>query len=156
MKASVTVVDHGLKKIKARLFELSKNPSYVKVGLLGDGKKNNRTGAPLTNSALGIIHEFGTSVHPPRPFIMPSFQKNKAEYLKMLAAGVKKDIHSESTRETVLALIGQKVSADMKAFIATNQVKPASGGPGKTTLLDTARMMNSITYAVIKKMRGSK
>lgn len=152
MKASVKVIDHGLKELKRQLKKLVENPSYVKAGLLGTGGKDKRSDGKLTNAELGIIHEFGTSRLPPRPFISPAFQKGKPEYLRMLIAGGKKGaLHDEANRERTLEIIGMKIAADMKAYIATNQVKPPSGGAGKTTLIDTARMMNSITHLVVKK-----
>lgn len=151
MKASVKVIDHGLKELKRQLKALLRNPSYVKAGLLGAGGNAKRADGALTNTELGIIHEFGTSRLPPRPFISPAFQKGKPEYLRMLITGAKArgSLHEETARERTLNIIGMKIAADMKAYIATNQVKPPSRGEGKTTLIDTGRMMNSITYVVV-------
>lgn len=166
MSASLKVVDRGLKKIKQNLADLAKSPSYVKVGLLGNGKK--RPSGELSNAELGIIHEFGTSTIPARPFIKPGFEKNKETYLKMLRNGVKGDLKGSHSgaRETTLALIGMKAAADMKAFVvggpeipppnteSTRKRKEAKRARGNVapvrTLVDTGRMVGAITYAVVK------
>ena len=63
----------GLTGTLRRSIEYSVGPNYVVVG---------------TNVVYGIYHEFGTSHHPPRPFIGPAFTEEVPKYLPLLAGEV--------------------------------------------------------------------
>jgi hypothetical protein len=162
--------DKGLKA----LFGIAKERArpYVKVGVMGDGGKNTRPGDPITNVELALIQEFGSPTNniPARSFIRAPFQAKKAEYAKMLARLVEarfralgKDLHKGWDAKS-FAVLGEKIAADLKANMpgtpppnaeSTLKKKLAltrAGSLGEPqTLVDTGRLLNSITYAVVTK-----
>ncbi len=162
-KSSVKRIDRGLKKLTAAFKKLHNDKLHVKAGVLGDSEKREGT---LTNGQLGLIHEFGTSTIPPRPFIRPAFEKHKAEYFKILQTLVaKKAYRGGADYARVLGIVGTKIAADMKKFVTTGpEIAPenapstkrrkeglrARGNKASTrTLIDTGRMVASITHAVV-------
>lgn len=157
----------GLEALKKTIRKLQAAPSHVRVGLLGDSKKNSRKGDGLTNGQLGLIHEFGTSTIPARPFLRPTINANADRYNQILANIAKRALDSKgSTRDRDLGLLGQAAAADVKNFItqgkpipppnapatlARKQAKTRRGSDGSVrTLVDTGRMVAAITYQVVK------
>lgn len=188
-------VDKGWKQIVQGLENLAQRGSYVKAGLTGPkAEKKEHKGAggePLSNVALGLIHEFGAPAAniPARPFILPAFQKHKPEYLALLKRFLPLAYEGKIGWQRVLGLIGAKMAADMKDFVTGGpQIPPPNQGypdhgywleklergqgwqdkrrasrkskgldvqegplPPPRTLVDTGRMVGSITWAVVKK-----
>jgi hypothetical protein len=201
-KFSVTSIDRGLGRIRTQLKNLQTDKSYVKAGLMGKASKprdnaresrKNKVPAPLTNVQLGIIHEFGTSKIPARPFIRPAFEKQKAVYLELLKRMVRDSIYAGKMPYTrALGIIGAKMAADMKNYVtqgpqipppnqgypdggywlekvergywkaadrarrAAKKNKPVREGPQlpPRTLVDTGRMIGSLTFGVVARGTG--
>lgn len=167
--ANLKKVDKGLAKLRQTLATVSRENPHVKVGLLGDVKAA-RPGEAMTNAQLGIIHEFGTSdgLIPARPFIFPTFEKNKAQYKAALAKLIAPVFEGGKATdlETALKIIGQKASADMKTYVtqgapiqpdnaeSTKERKEAKRRKGSKgvvrTLVDTGRMVGAITYQIVR------
>ena len=174
-------IDLGWKKIKDAAKKMKANLLYVKAGVLA-GKKQKRRSSAATNVEVAIFNEFGTSRTPARPFIRPAFAKNSDTYKRLFSAALQRNPEMLTSREkfrALLGLIGQKMAADMKAFVvggdqvpppnseatikrkeakgAWNNKKrngpdqPATGnGLGVRTLVDTSQMVNSISFAVVE------
>lgn len=171
MKFEVRTKGKGFKGLVDKISKMSKSQSYVKAGLLSS-KKASRPDGEMTNAELGVIHEFGTSKIPARPFVGPSFNNKKDFYKKMLMTLAKRVVTAgilfdeKFTLEKALGILGQKMSADMKAFVVggaplkpdnspavkARKEKLSSGAAGSVRpLVDTGRMVNSLTYAVVRK-----
>lgn len=164
---AVTRNQKGLEDLKKRLAKLEAERSAVIVGLLGDSKKNKRPtdDGRLTNAALGIIHEFGTSRIPARPFLRPTVNANADRYQRILAEIVKRALESGKDPKRELGLLGQAAVADIRATITQGPPIPPPNAPatltrkerkrrrGSTgqvrTLVDTGRMVGALTYKVL-------
>ena len=163
----------GLEALKKTIAKLRESPSYVRVGLLGDSKKNTRKGDGLTNGQLGLIHEFGTSTIPARPFLRPVMNARADEDQTILANIAKRALDTKgSSRDRDLGLLGQKAAADVKNYITQGNPIPPPNAPatiarkekkrrrGSTgsvrTLVDTGRMVAAITHQVVKTPKKGK
>jgi hypothetical protein len=104
------------------------NPVLLAV-LAHAGRTHNSREQP-TNVEIGIWNEFGSKTHPARPFIRPAFEKNRAEYLNLLALFVKAHVMTgRRTYVQTLGLIGQRMAADMKNYVTQGpQIPPPNSG----------------------------
>jgi hypothetical protein len=168
MKGRVTIKKNskGRAALERALKRIDSDRPIVKVGLLAGSSAKREDG--LSNPELGVIHEFGTSRIPARPFLRPAIRKHADEYTRALEGVLKRALNGEDY-ERGLKLIGQKASADVKNFVtrgpaipppnapATLARKEAKRRPGSKgavrTLVDTGRMVGSISY---EGQKGSK
>jgi len=168
--SSVKRTDKGLKKIQAIFKEIAANGAHVKAGVLGkDGDKDATHDGTLTNAQLAVWLEYGTSGMPARPFIKPAFELHREKYKTLLKKLVAKDLYKgQRGYERALGVIGTVMASDMKKFVtkgpevrptnapSTKQRKQAlsvKGTKGDTrTLVDTSRLVGSITHAVVAGM----
>lgn len=162
-----------LRKALAQI-EKSLPDKHVVAGFLG--KDAGSRPGKLTNTQLAIIHEFGAPAAniPPRPFVVPSFEKHKKEYQSMLERVAKKVLSqtlkggtvsaAESLYKYGLDTIGALMADNIKLFVtdgpeipppnspATLARKLSLTNPNRTdnprTLVDTGRMVPSATYEV--------
>lgn len=164
MKVAVTKRDFGWQALLKKARQLSKQKPYVKVGVLG-GTQAHRPGEAITNVELAIIHEFGapTKNIPQRSFIRVPFHNKIGEYKLLLRNLVKGTLTQKGTDlRRALGLLGQRIAADFKksapgtpppnapSTLARKLAKTRPGSKGSPqTLVDTGRMVNSITYEVI-------
>lgn len=166
-------VDRGLKKIKAIFKEVAANGAHVKAGVLGNGGKGDaKHDDKLTNAQLAVWLEFGTSSMPARPFIRPAFELNRTKYQALIRRLVAKELYKgQAGYERALAIVGQAMASDMKKYVtagpqipppnapstlARKQAKTVTSGKAKggevRTLVDSGRLVGSITYAVVAGM----
>ncbi len=131
--------------------------SVVKAGVLGKAKQ--RPSGAVTNAQLAAIHEYGLGHAWARPWIGPPFRKNRSRYFDILLKAYRKALKEgkPSDVERALALIGQQMVADIKAGVTQGAGIPPPNLPStiarkgsSRTLVDTAGMVNSVTYEVIK------
>lgn len=168
---------------------LKHDDSHVKAGVIGS--KSKKRPAPAkgvqapTNVDLAIAHEFGTARIPARPFIGPSFEGGRKEYLALLRKIVKAKVYTGDLQfKQALGIVGAKMAADMKGYVtqgpeipppnapaylqrkiergqwkidkrranARRTGKPVAEGPipPPRTLVDTGRMVGSITWEVVE------
>jgi phage gpG-like protein len=136
--------------------------------LKGSGKRYDvESLSGISNVELALVHEFGSPARniPARSFIRAPFLRKRDEYMNMLRLLVSRTL-TRNAHQTVKALgiMGQKISADFKASmpgtpppnaastLARKLAKTRKGATGSPqTLVDTGRLLNSITYAVVKK-----
>lgn len=152
MKVSIKVTDKGLEKIKKKLAKVAAEAPRVWAGL-----PNTPHGDGLSNAELGIIHEYGTSNIPARPFIGPSFKKNQSSYNKALVKMGSQILDTGNYDITpALDSVGKQMAADMKSFVTEGYVRPGNAPAtikakgSDTPLIDTGRMVDAITHAVEK------
>jgi HK97 gp10 family phage protein len=142
----------GLKKQIGRIKAIEN--SSLRVGLLGNKKALRGKGDKLTNAQVAIHNEFGTSTARARPFLRPTVAKGSKAYAEFLGEGMKKAIAGEKAFTETLGLLGQRVSADVKNYITQgsnlrpNEDSTIARKGSSRPLIDTGRMMNSITYEV--------
>jgi phage gpG-like protein len=132
-------------------------------------------GKRLTNVQLAAIHEFGVPGRiPARPFILGTFALHRAEYRAQLRALAGTWFHRATSSgkmplRRALGLLGLKMAADMKSRVVTGAGIPppnapstvrqkrkkgewneggASSGATPRPLVDTGRLVGSITHAV--------
>ena len=165
-KLSIKKIDRGLNRIQRVLKSIKQDKSYVKAGLLGKANKQRKDG--ISNVQLGVIHEFGTSTIPARPFISTAFKQHRAEYRALLERLGKGVYSGKLEYVRALGIVGQKMAADMKNYVtqgagvpppnapSTLARKAAKGNNGEPprTLVDTGAMVGSITYEVVTRGSG--
>jgi hypothetical protein len=147
--------------------------AHVKVGYLGaraaKAEHVTEKGEPLTNAQLGLIHEFGTARTPERSHLRHTFDKFRTEYEQLAAKLCNAVLTSQMPWRKALALLGTKHAADIKAEISGGfirqelapstlarklaKTRPGAKGDPKA-LIETARLMNSISYAVEQRGAG--
>jgi hypothetical protein len=91
-----------------------KDTKYVKAG-------------EADNVSVATTHEFGIGV-PKRPFMAPSFDKNKDKYENNLEKGITVSLKSKNinTFKTTTKAVGMQMKADVQNEIATGNFKPLS------------------------------
>lgn len=164
----------GWKAIERALETLRAGGSYVKAGVIGDAaaKEEHGEGGKLTNATLAAIHEFGTAKIPARPFILGTFTLNGAKYRALLAEKVLPAVlRLKITPAQGLKILGEIMASDMrnrivegdgippplapstvKKKLAKGRWKGPDGGASDgmpRPLVDTGRLRNSISYAVV-------
>jgi hypothetical protein len=152
----VVDVDHGWKALKKALTAAAHRGSYVKVGVLGAG--GGRAGDGISNAELAAVQEFGTlDGHiPARPFIGATYDMNREKYVEQIRKDLGKVLEGKRTIAQTLARAGLKFSSDVKSVVVGDQWQLA---PNKAAtvrkkgsdrpLVDTGRMINSVTYEVV-------
>lgn len=166
-KIKTTVKDYGYDRI-IRELKILENKPYVKIGFPAesskkDKKKQSRDGETIVESEfltvldVAIYSEFGTIRLPERSFIRKSFDENRSKYLKLNKELLKKIYSGTMTVSKALDVLGLTILNDIKKYMTDGKVKPDSLRvilQGGKTLVDTAQMMNSMTYK--KVMNGRK
>lgn len=127
---------------------------------------------PMTNVRLAMIHEFGTDTIPARPFILGTFELQREKYVRILGRTVLPAvIAGRTTIDQGLEVIGHMMASDMrnrivdgagippplapstvKTKLAKGRWKGPDGGASDGSprpLVDTGRLRNSITHAVV-------
>jgi len=143
-------------------------------------------GAPLTNVRLGAIHEFGAGKVPERSFIRDTFDLHRLEYFTQLRALVGRwfDRKGKMPLRRALALIALRMSSDQKRRILEGAGIPPPNAPatiakklrkgkwrgrspaedaeriaqglGPRPLVDTGRLLGSLSHAVESGKEGGK
>jgi hypothetical protein len=164
VKVAVRAVDKGWGELRKAAKAIKEGGSYVKVGVLGEGPKNERPGDTLDNVGLALIHEFGAPIAgiPERSFIRSSFEANRPAYVAALRKMVEQVYELKMAVPKGLGLIGAKMAADMKQRMVDPGIPPPNApsvyarklakGSGKgepKALIDTGRLRGSITWQVV-------
>lgn len=147
-------IDRGFKRILKELKKLEHKP-FVKIGFPAESSKtNDEHGKLVTVLDVAIWSEFGTINMPERSFMRASFDKNRTKYLK-LNKKLLTDIYSgKKTVEKSLDILGETILNDIKTFLISGEVEPKSLRAlfeGGKTLVDTAQMLNSLTFKRVMK-----
>jgi hypothetical protein len=179
IRVAVREVDRGLKPVMKSLETIRKKDSYVQVGVLAEGKGLDDRGEGMNNAEIAALHEFGSEDGkiPERSFLRSTLNENRAKYVLMLKALLKRLYSQEITVERVLGIMGAQLAADVKKKITAGEIKPPNapatvarklglkkdgggrlrGGDGRFTkgdgttrpLVDTGQMVRAITWRVV-------
>lgn len=177
-KGKVTVDTRALVSIQHNLAMAKKN--YAKFGLLG----NDVAVEGVTNAEVGAANEYGTRTQPARPFLAPSAKQNEKKYFASMRGLLTRLIKNptmagQSEFLTGFQRIALAASVDVKNFITRGAPVPPPNSPKTVakkialafsnskneadghrragmlrTLVDTGRMVQAITWTVLK--RGAK
>jgi hypothetical protein len=145
---------------------IAKRDSHVKVGVLSNGTG---VGGGIGVVELAAIHEFGSPAAniPERSFIRRTFHAKVGVLHTVIGNLAKKVVAQELTMSMALNQLGALGASWVKSTITNHEVTPKTsvatdvaknrraGRPDNastTTLVDTGRMLNAITWAV--KLRG--
>lgn len=183
-KIRTKTIDRGYNAIIQEMKVLEKKPfvkvGFPKESAKTNEKHKDENGkdSDLTVLDVAVFHEFGTERLPPRSFMRASHDKMAPEInaaIKRLYKGV---MEGKLSVSRALSIIGLLVERETKRFLTSNSVKPPSKkgdfslvkfspvvnsnakAPRKDkrnsykTLIDTAQMLNSITF--VKVMNGLK
>lgn len=145
------------------LARIRNRDAHVKVGVLSNGAPT----APGKISVvdLAAIHEFGSPAAgiPERSFIRRTFHDRHGDLVRVIGNLAKKVVAEEITMEIALNQLGAVGAAWVKATIVEGRVEPKTteatdvaknrraGKPDNaptTTLVDSGRMMNALSWAV--------
>lgn len=157
--------DLGWSRLLKAARAASRRAPYVKIGVLG-GPRDRRPGESITNVQLALVHEFGAPSRniPQRSFIRAPFRAHFQEYKALLVRLVRGSLRKKSLDVVpALAIMGEKIAADLKKSapgtpppnawrtLVAKLRKSRKGSTGSPqTLVDTGRMVNSITYQVVR------
>jgi phage gpG-like protein len=157
--AGIKFIDRGWTRIQKMLRQTKHRAAKTGIqGKLAAAATPEHGG--MSNVALGVIHEFGTTddagttIIPERSFIRSTYNENLKKYqkridalAKLLAQGI--DIEGE------LLLLGEEFRADIIKKIHSNippPLDPATIARKKgeeTALIDTGQLINSLTTEVV-------
>lgn len=143
----------------------------VLIGIPSDSDRNTRADGPMTNAALGYIHETGApSVNiPARPFLVPGVKDAQSAMMSHLeAAGRAAMAGDEQKMLQALNVVGLIAQSAVKAKITDGPFEPlkprtvaqrmrtrtgrkrrvVTASADIHPLVDTGQLRNSITYVV--------
>ena len=137
---------------------------YVKVGFLDDGSRH--PDSDITIAGVAAVHEYGypEGKIPARPFVGPSFEANRSKYERATEKLLRRYSSGTLELDAALGVLGLMIATDMRAYvvggtpiapensdavIARKLAKSSGAEGGVRSLVDTGRMMNSITWVVI-------
>ncbi|MDY3947517.1 MAG: hypothetical protein SOZ40_06020 [Ezakiella sp.] len=139
-------------KFIRRLRELK--DKAVDIGIMGDA---NRDYSDRDIVLIAAVHEFGSPKRriPERSFLRSNFDDNYDRYADMLMNRIEDVLDGAISVNDALSLVGQTVAQDTQMTIRRVIPPPLKEatikrkGKGKTTpLIDTGRLIGSITYEV--------
>lgn len=140
----------GIKALEARIRAIGKKK--VVVGVPTSTNEWREDG--LSNATIAAAHEFGVSGHiPERSFLRSTLHEKKCDVSKLLFRELKSDISQGDFSGRALAIVGEKLSVEVKRKIQSG-ISPALDSKtvkrkrSSKPLIDTGNMLQSITYEV--------
>lgn len=142
----------GLEELKKQI-----DGHRSRVGILGsDINRKNAEG--ITNSEIGVIHEFGSEKMPTRSFLRMPIMTHKKEILKAVGGTMIRRAFAQKDYMKMFHLLGQKGrSIVIQAFETggfghwpdiSDATKAAKGS--SVILVDSAQLKNAISEDVVK------
>lgn len=136
--------DRGWKALLRRTKPLNRTQA-VKVGILsGSGS----AGAGVSVLDVASIHEFGLGDMPERSFIRAWADADKEKHRDAERLMAESVVRGKNTAAAALDKLGVLLAAEAQKFISDGRVTPATGGAGKTTLVETGQLRSSISHEV--------
>lgn len=133
----------------------------ARVGILGNNAATPHANAGLTNSELGVIHEFGSLSRniPPRSFLRMPVEVKQKEIVQGMASYRTKNALENGNIKRVYQDLGLYAEGFVKQAFASGGFGTWKGNAESTIaqkgsdrpLIDTAQLRRSITSDVIKK-----
>lgn len=158
MKSGARMVRDNFPAIMAQIAQL--HAGTVLVGIPADETERGQ-GDPITNAALGYIHEHGAPAAniPARPWLIPGVKNAQDKIAQRLGAAMRAALlQNAATRDRQLHAAGMIAANAAKAMInsniapalsdATLAARRARGVTRENTLVDTGQLRNAVTYVV--------
>lgn len=158
MKSGMRIVRDNFAGIMAQIGALA--PGKVLVGIPAADTEREQ-GDPITNAALGYIHENGAPAAniPARPWLIPGVKNAQDKIAQRLGAAMRAALlQNAAERDRQLHAAGIVASSAAKAMInsniapalsdATLAARRARGVTRENTLVDTGQLRNSVVYIV--------
>lgn len=157
----VKEVDRGWSALMDAVRAYKAQDPHVKVGFLDDGgpgSKDHDPGGALTVAELAAVMEYGTDDGhiPARSFVGATFEANKPRYIKDLGVLLGGVYEGKLSVQKVFAIMGQRMVSDINRAVRSGDGIPPPNAPSTIaakgsdrTLIDTARMIAALTYAVV-------
>ncbi len=142
--------------------ELKKKP-HVEVGFpekVFERSKKGTTGE-VTLGMVAVANEFGTDTIPERSFIRSTFDTKKGEWIAATDQMKMDVILRRRSSKQALGILGEMIKRDDQDAIragglpyvpnapSTIAAKTRDGKKGDHPLVNTAQMLNSVTYVVV-------
>jgi phage gpG-like protein len=150
--AYVIFKDLGLNNLRKKMEKAAKGIG-VKAGVQ---EGSNRKDGELSNASLAVIHEYGTSTIPARPFIGPTATKKQDSWYKLLGQLVGKIDFTNPKADDIrdaFATVGMRMAADMRKTVRDGLSPPLNPktierkGSSKP-LIDSGQLVGSITSQI--------
>lgn len=143
-KDKVYVEDLGLKKVVERIRDM--DGWGVSVGVHED---DSHRGDGIDNANLYAIHEFGAGHVPERASLRIAFGAGLEENFQMLARGAFMIMAGVASPRSVVALVGEKSTADTVEAIRAGIPPPLAASTvarkgSSTPLIDTGQLVQAI------------
>ena len=110
----------------------------------------------ISLAQLGLIHEFGNSHVPARPFLIPAFQEKRAELATFEAGLLRRVLRGQLSKRDALGKLGAKGQAIVQTKIrtgpfreleeSTKQRKMVAGKRSDQPLIDSRQMVNNVQW----------
>ena len=105
----------------------------------------------LTLGQLGLIHEFGTEHIPPRPFLGPAIENNRASISALNRELLLKIIHGDLEKRVALGRLGAHGQRLVQEQIRATYLPPLAPETIKRKgsshpLIDTGQMMDNVAW----------
>lgn len=150
MPVTVTEIDHGYKRFVTDITAMGHYT--VKVGIMSGESVE---GVAVVDYALW--NEFGTSRIPARPFISTTYDLHHEEVEKFIEFLANKLIVGGTTPDAVANTLGQQYVKKIQETIrhagswaVPNAPSTVEQKGSSSPLIDTGRMLNAVSYEVIK------
>lgn len=130
----------------------------VHVGVLADDSKGGAREGDLTVAEIAAILEYGTKDGhiPARPFLRHTFDAHREEMEKIGEKLIGQAVDGKITVDKALGIMGAKLSAEVKKCITSGPGVPPPNAPStikakgsSRPLVDTGRLVNAITWAIV-------
>lgn len=151
MLMSTKELDKGYDKYLQQVKEMKEKP-YIKIGIM---ESAGSTEDGITIAGIASVHEFGSKSAgiPERSFIRSTMDEKRDKFLNITAAALIK-IGDGADVTQQLGIIGLYIASEIKKKIVSKIPPPNAPETIKrkgssTPLIDTGRMLNSITHLVV-------
>lgn len=150
--------DKGWQKLLDAIKVVRAQDPHVKVGVLDDGGKGSQDHGGITVAELAAVQEFGTDDGhiPARPFVGSTFDENRSQYIDELKKLLGQVYSGQMSILQVLGLMGLRMTADIQRKVRAGDGIPPPNAPSTIekkgsshTLIDTAIMIGSVTWAIM-------
>lgn len=126
MSRVIVKADH-VTRVVSSLNRLVRKQVLVGIPENTTNREEGEDGGPVTNAALGYIHEFGSPADniPARPFLIPGVKKSAREYLPHMKGAVSATLDGNSGRaQQELVAAGLVAETGAKNEIETGDFEP--------------------------------
>lgn len=159
--AEKTRVTANLDKLEAIVKKLG-DDYLARVGILGNnaGRMHDEESG-MTNSEIGLIHEFGSESNniPPRSFLRMPVETKQDDLVRVLDSGAVKAAVEKGDIKTAYKILGIAAEGIVKDAFRTsgygswpaNSAATVKRKGSSKPLIDTAALMSSITSDVVSK-----